>query len=180
MICTGLALEGSAQSYYHGAGAGGYTSVRHGQGGAVHSPPSTQQYSRPAPFVHHQLQLQQHHQLHQPVRQNYQQQPGSECRLDYVERSGEVCVPTFTTHCDKEQTAGGVIIKHHDQCYDVTKTVCTEQHDIEDMEVCATSFSAVVVEAEAKLVNAEWKENCHEIKDKLEEYTTATSTAIQE
>ena len=24
------------------------------------------------------------------------------------------------------------------------------------------------------------KENCHEIKDKLEEYTTATSTAIQE
>ena len=24
------------------------------------------------------------------------------------------------------------------------------------------------------------KENCHEIKDKLEEYTSATSTAIQE
>ena len=126
------------------------------------------------PFVHHHQQQQQYGQ--QPRGRYPGQVPASvhgpgvvrghadqgTCQLDHVEAGGEVCVPTFTTHCDKEQTAGGVIIKHHDQCYDVTKTVCTEQHDIEDMEVCATSFSAVVVEAEAKLVTAEWVEACHD------------------
>ena len=43
--------------------------------------------------------------------------------------------------------------------------MCTELHDIEDMEVCAYAFTMLVVEAEAKLVNAEWKENCHEIRE---------------
>merc|ERR1712172_287003 len=89
------------------------------------------------------------HQVHGPgVVKSHQSDPG-QCLLDYVEKTEEVCVPSFKTDCDKESVAGGKVIKHHDQCYDVTKTVCTESHEIVDMEVCAYTFTARVVEAEA-------------------------------
>jgi len=89
------------------------------------------------------------------------------CDLDYVEKTEEVCVPSFKTDCDKESVPGGKVIKHHDQCYDVTKTVCTETHEIVDMEVCAYAFISRLVEAEAKLVSAVWEEACHDIRDCL-------------
>jgi len=92
--------------------------------------------------------------------------PGhNKCQLDYVESHEEVCIPTFKTDCDKEDVPGGVVIKHHDQCDDVVKTVCTEHHDIDDMEVCAYSVSMLAVEAEAKVSTAVWKETCHEVKE---------------
>merc|ERR1719367_1186475 len=91
------------------------------------------------------------HQVHGPgVVKSHQSDPG-QCHLDYVEKTEEVCVPSFKTDCDKESVPGGKVTKHHDQCYDVTKTVCTESHEIVDMEVCAYAFTARVVEAEAKL-----------------------------
>ena len=96
----------------------------------------------------------------------HQSDPG-QCHLDYVEKTEEVCVPSFKTDCDKESVTGGKVIKHHDQCYDVTKTVCTESHEIVDMEVCAYAFTARVVEAEAKLVDAVWSEVCHDTQECL-------------
>ena len=123
MICT-FSLGCQAQSYYHSSVGGG---------GAYQS---GQAYSRPAPFVHHEV--------HQQPRQ-YRQQAvpsleteTSQCRVEYVERSEDVCVPTFSTNCDKEDLASGVVIRHREECYSVTKTVCTEGTDIDDMEVCAT------------------------------------------
>ena len=142
------------------------------------------------PFVHHELA--QHGQYSQP--QQYQapaapayptqyaaagQYPGrharphharahvasNQCQLDYVDSGAEVCVPTFTTQCDKEEVAGGVVIKHYDQCHDVVRTVCTETQDIEDMEVCAWSVASLNVEAEAKLVEAVWEETCHDVEE---------------
>merc|ERR1712117_240486 len=107
------------------------------------------------------------HQVHGPgVVKSHQSDPG-QCHLDYVEKTEEVCVPSFKTDCDKESVAGGKVIKHHDQCYDVTKTVCTESHEIVDMEVCAYAFTARVVEAEAKLVDAVWTEACHDTQECL-------------
>jgi len=100
------------------------------------------------------------------VVKSHQSNPG-QCHLDYEEKTEEVCVPSFKTDCDKESVAGGKVIKHHDQCYDVTKTVCTETHEIVDMEVCAYSFIARVVEAEAKLVDAVWTEACHDTQECL-------------
>ena len=80
--------------------------------------------------------------------------------MDHLDRSGEVCVPTFTTDCAKEDVSNGVLIQHRENCYSVTKTVCTEGHDIEDMEVCATRLNLISVEAEAKVVSAVWSEKC--------------------
>ena len=80
--------------------------------------------------------------------------------MEHLDRSGEVCVPTFTTDCAKEDLSNGVLIQHRENCYSVTKTVCTEGHDIEDMEVCATRLNLISVEAEAKVVSAVWTEKC--------------------
>jgi len=74
-------------------------------------------------------------------------------------------VPTFKTDCDKEELAGGVVIKHYDECHDVVKTVCTETQDIEDMEVCAWSVTMVNAESEARLVEGVWEEECHDVKE---------------
>merc|ERR550517_1675660 len=150
MICT-LSLGTEAQNYYR---TGGYSRLSHAQ--------PAQDYSRPAPFVHHELPQ---HQQYQPAARQHQQAPGgdkSQCRLDYVERSGEVCVPTFTTDCDKEDLNSGLIIRHKEECYSVTKTVCTERTDIEDMEVCATRLTMISQEAEARVVSAVWREECEE------------------
>ena len=152
MICT-FSLGCQAQSYYR-------TSL--GGGGAYQGLPaqSGQTYSRPAPFVHHEV--------HQQPRQ-YRQQAvpsleteTSQCRVEYVERSEDVCVPTFSTNCDKEDLASGVVIRHREECYSVTKTVCTEVTDIDDMEVCATRLNMISQEAEAKIVSAVWREECHQ------------------
>ena len=74
-------------------------------------------------------------------------------------------MPTFKTDCDKEEVAGGVVIKHYDECHDVVKTVCTETQDIEDMEVCAWSVTMVNAESEARLVEGVWEEECHDVKE---------------
>ena len=133
----------------------------------------TRQYAPQAPHPQRYVGQQQHYATHGQAQHVVEPHgPGlvklvenNKCHLDYVELTEDVCIPTFKTDCDKEEVAGGVVIKHRDDCHDVTKTVCTELHDIEDMEVCAYAFTMLVVEAEAKLVNAEWKENCHEIKE---------------
>merc|ERR1712123_161799 len=63
------------------------------------------------------------------------------CAVDYVEKKAEVCVPTFKTDCEREDVKNGLVIKQQEECYQVTKTVCTETEEIVDNEVCAYSFT---------------------------------------
>merc|ERR1712215_135700 len=84
------------------------------------------------------------------------------CNVDYVEKDAEVCVPTFKTECEKEDVKNGLVIKQQEECYQVTKTVCTETEDIVDNEVCAYSFTLVPVETEAKLLDVKWEKSCTE------------------
>merc|ERR1711913_177385 len=110
----------------------------------------------PKPYVHH------HHQPHPPPQPHG---PGVEydrekCALDYVEKEAEVCVPTFKTECETEEVKNGLVIEQQEECYQVTKTVCTETEEIADNEVCAYSFTLVPVETEAKLVDVKWEKSC--------------------
>ena len=143
----GYGQPAPAPAYGHHAPARGYG----------HPATAAPSYGPPAPPVH---------QVHGPgvVRVHKNE---DHCDLDYVEKTEEVCVPSFKTDCDKESVPGGKVIKHHDQCYDVTKTVCTETHEIVDMEVCAYAFMSRLVEAEAKLVSAVWEEACHDTQECL-------------
>jgi len=80
--------------------------------------------------------------------------------VDYVEKKAEVCVPTFKTDCEREDVKNGLVIKQQEECYQVTKTICTETEEIVDNEVCAYSFTLVPVETEAKLVDVKWEKSC--------------------
>jgi len=118
----------------------------------------------PRPYVHHHQARPAYHQPthHAPPRPHG---PGIEyerekCAIDYVEKEAEVCVPTFKTDCQKEDMKNGLVIKQEEECYQVTKTVCTETEEIVDQEVCAYSFNLVPVETEAKLVDVKWEKSC--------------------
>merc|ERR1712032_1496903 len=96
-----------APSYGHPAPARGYGQPTPAIGYG-HSAPAAPSYGHPS----HQV-----HEVHGPgVVKAHQSDPG-QCHLDYVEKTEEVCVPSFKTDCDKESVAGGKVIKHHDQCY---------------------------------------------------------------
>merc|ERR1712215_500334 len=121
----------------------------------------------PKPYVHHH----QHPRpsLHHPAQHAAPPPHGpgvdygrEKCNVDYVEKDAEVCVPTFKTECEKEDVKNGLVIKQQEECYQVTKTVCTETEDIVDNEVCAYSFTLVPVETEAKLVDVKWEKSCTE------------------
>merc|ERR1711970_293390 len=179
-VCTTAPLTTSyPQSYFHNFGnQGTYTSVSHGSSSAVHHPPQQQPaqpygassptvksfYNAPAakpaayhaplpkPYVHHHTPPQPHG-------------PGVEydrekCAVDYVEKEAEVCVPTFKTDCEREDVKKGLVIEQKEECYQVTKTVCTETDEISENEVCAYSFTLIPVETEAKLVDVKWEKSC--------------------
>merc|ERR1711892_202009 len=118
----------------------------------------------PKPYVHHH-QPRPSYTLPQPHAQPRPHGPGIEydrekCAVDYVEKKAEVCVPTFKTDCEREDVKNGLVIKQHEECYQVTKTICTETEEIVDNEVCAYSFTLVPVETEAKLVDVKWEKSC--------------------
>merc|ERR1712123_265407 len=138
--------------------------------------PASYHAALPKPYVHHhQPRPSYHHpqphaqpQPHAhppPHAQPRPHGPGIEydrekCAVDYVEEKAEVCVPTFKTDCEREDVKNGLVIKQQEECYQVTKTVCTETEEIVDNEVCAYSFTLVPVETEAKLVDVKWEKSC--------------------
>merc|ERR1712106_197648 len=118
----------------------------------------------PKPYVHHHQPRPSYHQP-PPYAPPHPHGPGIEydrekCSVDYVEKKAEVCVPTFKTDCEKEAVKNGLVIKQQEECYQVTKTICTETEEIVDNEVCAYSFTLVPVETEAKLVDVKWEKSC--------------------
>jgi len=189
-VCTTVPLTTSTpQSYFHNFGnQGTYTSVSHGSTSAVHPPspphrapqpykaqptvksfynapvakPAAYHAPLPKPYVHHHQPRPSYHHPHTPPQPHG---PGIEydrakCAVDYVEKEAEVCVPTFKTDCEREDVKNGLVIEQQEECYQVTKTVCTETEEISDSEVCAYSFTLIPVETEAKLVDVKWEKSC--------------------
>merc|ERR1712106_1270911 len=132
----------------------------------VHHHQPRPSYHHPQPRTQPQPNAQpQPHALPQPHAQPRPHGPGIEydrekCAVDYVEKKAEVCVPTFQTDCEREDVRNGLVIKQQEECYQVTKTICTETEEIVDNEVCAYSFTPVPVETEAKLVDVKWEKSC--------------------
>jgi len=87
---------------------------------------------------------------------------GERCELQQVEEVSDVCVPTLESQCDTERGGVGLGLYVKDECYDVTKTYCTERQDVLENEVCAFSYKLRPVTTEAKLVVPHWAEVCTE------------------
>merc|ERR1711902_346166 len=65
---------------------------------------------------------------------------------------GDVCIPTLHTDCEKESTRNGIQIETDEECYKVVKTVCKEDSEVVNNEVCATYYEQRRVDAEIKTV----------------------------
>merc|ERR1711922_129316 len=93
---------------------------------------------------------------HSPVKSSY----GNKCVLDYTDEDVQICVPTLDSDCSSEKTKDGVSITEQYDCRPITRTVCTEYEDYDQIEVCAVSFSLQQVDTSAKLVDVDWVKEC--------------------
>jgi len=82
------------------------------------------------------------------------------CVVDNLQKYGDVCIPTLNTDCEKESTRNGIRIETDEECYKVVKTICKEDSEVVNNEVCATYYEQRRVDAEIKTVTAKFEKVC--------------------
>merc|ERR1711881_675536 len=85
--------------------------------------------------------------------------PKHNCSIVDVVEPAEVCTPTFETVCEKIEVPVKRIIDM-EQCYPVTRTVCTESVDVIDNEICVYSYSQKTESTTAKTVTVPYTREC--------------------
>jgi len=115
-----------------------------------HQPAAT--YHQPAATYHNPAASS----YHSPVKSSY----GDKCVLDYTDEDVQICVPTLDSDCSSEKIKDGISITEQYDCRPITRTVCTEYEDYDQIEVCAVSFSLQQVDTSAKLVDVDWVKEC--------------------
>merc|ERR1719275_162710 len=80
--------------------------------------------------------------VHAPVHHAYHA-PKHNCSVVDVVESAEVCTPAFETVCETIEVPTKKIIDV-EQCYPVTRTVCSESVEVIDNEICVYSYSQKV------------------------------------
>merc|ERR1712036_86770 len=85
--------------------------------------------------------------------------PKHNCSIVDVVEPAEVCTPTFETVCEKIEVPVKRIIDM-EQCYPVTRTVCTESVDVIDNEICVYSYSQKTESTTAKTVTVPYEKVC--------------------
>merc|ERR1712106_712398 len=107
-------------------------------------PPIEPAYAHPAPaYAHHAPAYAPVH--HAPVHhapaphQPHYEHPKHNCSVQDVVESAEVCTPAFETVCNPIELVIKKIVDK-EQCYPVTRTVCTESIEEIDNEICTYSY----------------------------------------
>lgn len=85
--------------------------------------------------------------------------PKENCTTAVVTETVETCVPAFRQVCE-DVTDTVISVVDREQCYPVTKTLCTEQRDLVDNEVCVFDYTSSGVEVEAATVSVEFEVEC--------------------
>merc|ERR1712106_211683 len=87
------------------------------------------------------------------------EKPKHNCSVVDVVESAEVCTPAFETVCENIEVPTKIIIDV-EQCYPVTRTVCTESVSVIDNEVCTYSYQPKTEATTAKTVEVPFKKQC--------------------
>merc|ERR1711899_677858 len=124
---------------------------------AVHHAASVVHHAAHHAVAHHAVA---HHAVvHAPVHHAYHA-PKHNCSVVDVVESAEVCTPAFETVCETIEVPTKKIIDV-EQCYPVTRTVCSESVEVIDNEICVYSYSQKVVATTAKTVTVPFKRECN-------------------
>merc|ERR1711890_134620 len=109
-----------------------------------------------APVVHHAA----HHAVaHHAVAHQGYEQPKHNCSVLDVVEIADVCTPALDTVCTPIELSRKSI-KDVEQCYPVTRTVCTESTEEIDNEVCTYSYQPKTEATTAKTVEVSFKKEC--------------------
>jgi len=85
--------------------------------------------------------------------------PKHNCSVLDVVEAAEVCTPAFTTVCEPVVLSRKNVVDKQ-QCYTVTRTVCTESVEEIDNEVCTYSYQPKTEATTAKTVEVTFKKEC--------------------
>merc|ERR1712106_930307 len=127
-----------APAYAHHAPA--YAPVHHAP---VHHAPAPGYGYAPAPAYH----------------QPHYEHPKHNCSVQDVVESAEVCTPAFETVCSTIELVIKKIVDK-EQCYPVTRTVCTESIEEIDNEICTYSYQQKAKATTAKTVEVTFEKVC--------------------
>ena len=86
--------------------------------------------------------------------------PKHNCTVQDVVESAEVCTPAFETVCAPVELAIKEIIDR-EQCYPVTRTVCSESIQVEENEICTYSYQQKKEDTNAQTVEVTFKRECN-------------------
>jgi len=111
---------------------------------AVHHAPA---YGHPAPAYGH----------HAPA--YAYEAPKHNCSVQDVVEAAEVCTPAFETVCAPVELPIKKIIDV-EQCYDVTRTVCSESIEVVENEICVYHYEQKTEETTAQTVEVTFERIC--------------------
>merc|ERR1712106_799760 len=87
------------------------------------------------------------------------QEPKYNCSVVDVVESAELCTPAFGTVCENIEVPVKRIIDV-EQCYPVTRTVCSESVEVIPNEICVYSYQQKIVDTTAKTVEVPYEKQC--------------------
>ena len=111
--------------------------------------PAYPAYGHPAPAYGH----------HAPAYGHAYEHPKHNCSVEDVVEAADVCTPALETACNPIELARKNVIDK-EQCYTVTRTVCTESVEEIDNEVCTYSYQPKTESTTAKTVEISFKKEC--------------------
>ena len=85
--------------------------------------------------------------------------PKENCTTSTVSESVETCVPGFRSVCE-DVSVTVIKIVDKEQCFPVTRTLCTESTELVDNEICVFDYTQTTEELEADTVTVEYEREC--------------------
>merc|ERR1712106_354497 len=96
---------------------------------------------------------------HKPQPHYGYEQPKHNCSVLDVVETAEVCTPALDTVCNPIELAIKIIVDV-EQCYPVTRTVCTESIEEIDNEICTYSYQQKTEATTARTVEVTFNKEC--------------------
>merc|ERR1712008_583447 len=144
-----LSLVPLAMGQHHAPAYGGYAPAP-AYGG--YAPAPAYGGYAPAPQYHQPV-------AHHAVVHHGYEHPKHNCSVLDVVEAAEVCTPALETVCTPIELTRKSI-KDVEQCYTVTRTVCTESTEVIDNEVCTYSYQPKTEGTTAKTVEVTFEKMC--------------------
>lgn len=83
------------------------------------------------------------------------------CRIEEIELTAEVCLPTIERDCGPVALEARSVASK-ESCVDVARTVCTEEEEEVDNELCYYTYSEDSLEGETTTVQVEYELDCED------------------